>query len=140
MTGRLPMEHVERCLLPWQTERLTECGRPVAEFAVVLTREQAIRKFREQGEQRAALTTCMTCLNRGRYQPARWEDNPAAVMARACERVGWSPREDHPMNVELRAIAALVRAHRAEFDGYVAGLAGTVSLDGARRARRGRRT
>lgn len=122
------MEHIERCILPWQSERLTECGKPVAEFATVLSREEAARKFREQGKQRAAMTTCMTCLNRGQYQPMTWEDNPAAVMGRACERAGFHPREDHPMNVELRALALLVEAHRAEFDQAIADLTSAVPL------------
>jgi hypothetical protein len=135
MSDRLPMEHIERCMLPWQSERLTECGKHVEEFAVVLTREQAARKFREQGQQRAALTTCITCMNRGQYQPLSWGSNPAAVMSRACDHAGWRPGDDHPMNVELRALALLVEAHRDEFDEAVAALKDSASFAAARRAR-----
>jgi hypothetical protein len=39
---------------------------------------------------------------------------------------------------ELHAIAALVAAHRDEFDDFIAGLANTTSLDAARRDRRRR--
>lgn len=129
---REPMEHIERCLLPWQSERLTECGKPVAEFAAVLSREEAARKFRDQGKQRAAMTTCMTCMSRGQYQPLSWEQNPAAVMQRACERAGYYPKEDHPMNVELRALALLVEAHRDEFDQAIRDLTAAVPLAKAR--------
>jgi hypothetical protein len=129
------MEHIERCTLPWQSERLTECGKPIAEFATVLSRTDAARKFREQGKQRAAMTTCMTCLNRGSDQPLSWEGDPAAVMRRACERLGWRVGQDHPMNVELRALALLVQAHRDEFDQAIRDLTGAVSLAEIRRAK-----
>ena len=54
-----------------------------------------------------------------------WRD----VMYRFTERL----RPD-----ELRAIAALVAAHRDEFDEFIAGLANTTSLDAVRRDRRRR--
>lgn len=54
----------------------------------------------------------------------------------------WDDSTRHkPLNVtttELRAIAALVAAHRDEFDEFIAGLANTTSLDAVRRDRRRR--
>jgi hypothetical protein len=69
----------------------------------------------------------------------RWDTNPVRVIAREAVRAGLGDRQ--PSNQpeasrfgnELRAIAALIDAHRDEFDGYVAGLEATVSITNHRR-------
>ena len=76
-------EHIERLKPPWRTTRLTECGRDIAEFAIVLSREEAVSKIKKEGVQRAAYSLCMTCLNKFQYNHKdQWEDDPAAVISR----------------------------------------------------------
>lgn len=134
----VPMEHILRTALPWRPdEQITECGRDAAEFAVVLTREQAVVKFKDQGVQRAALSTCMVCMHTAQRH-ATWEDSPASVMSRHATAYYGTDRGNSRLDKELRAIAALIDAHREEFIDYVAGLEAASSLD-AKRAERRRR-
>lgn len=46
------------------------------------------------------------------------------------------PWRDDLLDRELRALAALVEAHREKFDGYLAGLESTVNLADARAKRK----
>jgi hypothetical protein len=134
---RETMDHIERPSLPWRTETRTECGRERADVESVLTRDEAMRKIKDQGQQRAALSTCMTCMTTAsRY--VEWASSPADVMAR--EVRGYSPHGEPPpgielLNRELRAVAALVEAHRDEFDGCIEGLVAAVPIDTLRRLR-----
>jgi hypothetical protein len=65
---------------------------------------------------------------------ARVEINPVRAVAR---QVGTAWREQDPvLRDEFLAIAALVDAHRDEYDAYLAGLGGATHLDEARHARR----
>lgn len=75
----------------------------------------------------------MTCWDAAR----RWKDwanSPRDVLTRDIHR--YEVGDEDAFNQELRAIAALIDAHLEEFRGYLSGLAETVSLDQARRARR----
>ena len=131
------LDHVARPNLPWRHDVLTECGLTEMSAQRVLTRAAFEDKVKRQGKTRSAMTTCMTC-----WQTAsRWKDwsqAPSEVMRR--EMPAWSsPLHPHNrLDAELRAIAALIEAHREEFDGFLRGLAATSDLD-TRRAMRRRR-
>lgn len=134
---KLPIEHALQPDLPWRAADRTDCGRPVSDVAAVISRAEMAAKFRRLGKQRAAYTTCMTCLNNIGRWPATWADDPVAVMARMFH--GWRNGDDR-LRDELRALGALVEAHRDEFEGFMAGLGETVSLaDRRRQARRAAR-
>lgn len=147
-----PVDHITRAVLPWRTSSdLTECGKPTSEFpGRLLTRDQAAARIKRLGQQRAAFTLCMTCASasdRHRNLQALTEDSVAAV-ERALGSVvhatpPWrddrdpSPRwtERQRLAVEFEAIAALIAAHRDEFDGYLSRREQTVSLADRRRQR-----
>jgi hypothetical protein len=147
-----PVDHITRAVLPWRTEAdLTECGKDVAVFAGrLVTREEAAARIKRIGQKRAAFSLCMTCASasdRHRNMHALTED-PVATVARATSSAqhAYPPspyREETPqwrerqrLGVELEAIAALIAAHREEFDGYLSGREQTVSLADRRRQRR----
>lgn len=129
-----PLQHIERPRLPWQVERLTECGRDPEDFreGLVIERPEVKRLLAAHGQQRVAFLICMTCLNRARYSYDSWELNPASVMRRHCDRSGG---DGSAINVELRALALLVEAHRDEFDQAVRDLQGAVPLAAHRKQR-----
>jgi len=131
---RLPMEHIRRPVLPWQTDRhLTECGRDT-DGRVVITREECAAKIKRQGKQRAAMTTCMTCAETS-DRWATWDVDPVQAVRR---QVGGWGDTDPALRDEFIVIAALIEAHREEYDDMLAGLRGTLRLDEARLARRKR--
>lgn len=128
------LDHVVRAVPPWRTETLTECGRLIADVAgQVLTRDELVARFKQFGQHRTALTMCMVCFDRARYVPV-WAQSPRAVMHRETERPNRNVSD--LIERELRAIAALIAAHREEFDGYVSGLEHTASLAAARAKKR----
>lgn len=137
-----PRDHVIRAVLPWRSGELTECGRELADVASAITIEQLIGRVKEHGKQRTAFTVCMTCWNTASsHRHDTWEVDPIGVIGREAERCGMfrvyvsqTPERDQ-LTAELRAIEALIVAHRDEFDQYIAGLAESVDLDAARRAR-----
>lgn len=127
--SREPLEHLERPPLPWRAERVTECRLPVESFPC-LTREEFSAKFRRLGQQRAAMTTCMNCWHTaGRW--STWDENPVDRIQR--ETYGGRADEDGTFRLELLAIAALVEAHREEFDSLLAGLGSVTRLTKKRR-------
>ena len=134
------LEHVLRALPPWRTGAETECGRAASDTGRVISRDEFVAKVNRQGQQRAAMSTCMTC-----WQTAQrhhdWAHSPSSVLEREVNRAThWRKAgEEEPLiDRELRAIAALIDAHRDEFDGYLAGLGETLSLDELRARRRDR--
>jgi len=140
MTG-MQVQHIVRPNLPWRTkEHLTECGRAADDTA--LTRDEAVRKVAREGQQRAAMSTCMTCWSTAERHPG-WERSPSAVLDRWIDksRFWYGRRNESPtvLDIELQAIAALIEAHREEFDAYVTGATSAPTL-GAARARRDART
>jgi hypothetical protein len=132
---KLRVDHVQRAKLPWRDVDLTECGLPVEDHPVI-TRDTFAARIREWGKERTRYTVCMTCATTAPHYSA-WETDPVSVMKREAERCGWYPRaQDVGRDLftrELRAMAALIEAHREEFDGYVQGLAETSSLATARK-------
>lgn len=126
------LQHVERPRLPWRNDARTECGLPTAGHPVI-TRDEFIAKVKRLGQQRSAMSTCMTCWNTAQRWPT-WGQDPVAMMRRETQMWKGDPR----LRDELVAIAALIEAHRDEFDGLLTGLGQTSRLDEARRARRAR--
>lgn len=136
------LEHVIRSRPPWrQGEDLTECGKRVTKVAAVITRDAFLAKVRKQGQQRSALTTCMTCWHTATSHPS-WEENPVRSLVREASRYRWQqpgrPDADMTFHDELMAIQALIEAHQDEFNGLLAGLSETTRLDDRRRQRRRR--
>jgi hypothetical protein len=124
----LPLEHVQRTPLPWRTESKTECGRPAAEYSAVLTRDEFFAKVKKQGKQRAAMSTCMTCMETA-SRHTTWGESPSSVMSRELTTGRYDRNMgEKQIDRELRAIAALIEAHGEEFHGYLSGLDQTVSL------------
>lgn len=132
-----PLTHIARPPLPWRDSRLTICGKPIDQYVdgLVLGRVDAIATARRLGKTRFSMTHCMTCANNfDRWIP--WEVSPRERLAREMGVVGMTKLE--PVIVaELHAIAALIAAHRDEFDelveAHVSG--GVVTMGQLRRQR-----
>jgi hypothetical protein len=106
--------HVWRPSLPWRTAIQTECGLfPKGELAERCVQRDAIDSFPhyEKGSywaRRGYLNgLCFTCQDVVKAWPT-WDKNPVRCLARESGRT--------PINFELRALAALVDAHRDEFN------------------------
>ena len=136
-----PLEHVYRSLPPWrvESEAKTECGKRALDVAKTITFDQLVSKVKAQGQQRASMSTCMTCWGRcDTRQPHSWDVCPSEILRRDADNYhGWGDHRDTLLDKELRAVWATVAAHKDEFDGYLAGLDQTVSL-ADRRAKKGR--
>ena len=133
-----PLDHVERPLLPWRRVGLTECGLPSANHPVI-TRDEHAERVKKLGVQRASFLTCQTCTSAAGHGWPTWAENPVGLMSRETQvwRCWGGPRPAEALlDAELRAIAALVEAHRDEFDGYLSGLADVESLATRRIAKR----
>lgn len=120
----LPLDHVLRTNLPWrQDDQLTECGLQADSYPTI-TRDQLFVRAREYGQQRTAMTTCITCLNTTQRWRT-WNDDPVEAIGRET----YGGRHGHPrFRSELLAIAALIEAHRDEFDSFIAGLDDVTDL------------
>ncbi len=128
------LDHVARPMLPWRTEFRAECGLPPIPGRSIIDRNAFRAKLTRQGKTRSAMTTCITC-----WQTAsRWKDwslSPSDVVRRELPQQ-WGGTQTNALDDELRAIAALIEAHREEFDGFLIGLAATADLSAVRAARR----
>lgn len=118
-----PVDHIARPSLPWRTDMpsITECGYDATKVKTI-TREEYVARYKELGQQRCAMFTCMTCAQTaGRY--GTWEDDPRAALHREIEWEGrgrWAHADrGQLLKDELLAIAALIDAHRDEFDASV---------------------
>jgi hypothetical protein len=134
-----PLDHVLRPQPPWRrSQHVTECGKP-AEGRRVISRDEFLAKVRRQGQQRSAMSTCMTCWRTARDNPS-WDENPVASLLRETRRFEWAARgrfaRADQFRDELLAIAELVERHRDEFDAILASLGDTVRLADARQRRR----
>lgn len=127
-----PLSHISRRSPPWRAPVKTECGKPLGSTKNV-TRAEAQTLINKYGQKRATFMLCVTCVQTSdRYRD--WETSPTDVIAReGTTRYGGG--EQSEMDRELYAIAALIEAHREEFDGYLTDLAGTVSLRDRRAAK-----
>ncbi len=131
------LDHVARPLLPWRREILTECGLASTPVRRIISRDAFQEKVRRQGKKRSAMTTCMTCWDAASRWPD-WAASPSEVLRREVLGTRHDAGATSLLDDELRAVEALIAAHRVEFDEFLQGLAKTHSL-GAQRALRRRR-
>lgn len=133
-SGKPQVAHIVIPRIPWRTVDRTYCGRDPQEFKKIASLADAQRRWKEVGAKRAAYEFCVTCVETAnRHQP--WDQNPVAAVHYAYNKFGEWSRESPERDVafaELRALAALVEAHREEFEQAVADLGGVVSLDALR--------
>jgi hypothetical protein len=118
-----PVDHIVRPRLPWRPSDsdITECGYDASKVKA-LTRAEFFQRVKDLGKQRAAMLTCMTCSDTaGRW--GTWDDDPRRALDREItwENAGrWSrDQRGHRLKDELIAIAALIEAHREEFDATI---------------------
>lgn len=126
-----PVDHILRPTLPWRKAHevpVTECGFNAAKVTT-LSREEYFRRVKDLGQQRAAMMTCMTCSQTaGRW--GTWEDDPRLAMSREIEwergSMYYRARTDRGqlLRDELLAVAALIEAHRDEFEASVSEIEG----------------
>lgn len=133
---RSDLDHIARTELPWRTGLpRTECG---LTNTPALTTDEFVDKARREGQRRTALTTCMTCYDK-RVMFGRLvnRDGLVDVLGREVRRVNQSrdPDASRELENELQAIAALIDAHRAEFDATLEGIREAPTLDDVRRRR-----
>lgn len=103
------IDHVRRPDLPWRRLLITECGLPVAGHPVI-SREVFLMRLKEEGQQRTAMRTCMTCFETARRHPI-WAEDPVQAIAREVHTF----KSRAAFKRELLALAALVERHRDEF-------------------------
>lgn len=119
-----PVDHILRPHLPWRCDSgaITECGYDASKVKT-LTREEYFARLKDMGQQRTALMTCMTCSNTAQRWGS-WEDDPRLALHREIEwEGGWrhtGNKRGQRLKDELFAIAALIAAHREEFDAAIA--------------------
>ncbi len=133
-----PLGHVLRAAPPWRNSdnpALTECGKHPDAGMPVMTLDEFAAKLKREGQQRSAMTTCMTCWHTAvRYRSVSWAASPVAVIAReAAWGRDWNGeiRDDPSARLfrdELIAITELISRHREEFDGLVESIAVTPRL------------
>ena len=121
-----PVDHILRPSLPWRSPdegAITECGYDASKVKT-LTRDEFFQREKELGKQRTAMLTCMTCADTARRW-GTWSDDPRLALDREItwERGAhyWRERNDRGERLkdELLAIAALIEAHRSEFDDFI---------------------
>lgn len=120
-----PVDHIMRPQLPWRTGEgaITECGLNAASVPTI-TRAAFFSRRTTMGQQRTAILTCMTCSETAQRWSA-WDDDPRQAMQRELtwER-GFAYWHDNDRGTRLRdellTIAALIEAHRDEFDAAMA--------------------
>lgn len=119
-----PVDHIMRPQLPWRTGAgITECGYNASKVPTI-TRDAYFARRKELGQQRCAMLTCMTCAQTTERW-GTWEDDPRPAMQRELEWEyghGYYRVRDGRgalLHDELLAIAALIEAHREEFDAHI---------------------
>lgn len=121
-----PVDHILRPRLPWRSPdegAITECGYDASKVKT-LTRAEFFQRQKDFGQQRTAMLTCMTCSDTARRW-GTWDDDPRLALHREIdwERGGYysHARTDRGQRLkdELLAIAALIEAHREEFEATI---------------------
>lgn len=140
--SRPTVDHIERPNPPWRTERTTECG--LDDTHKMVSRAEFYERVKDQGQQRAAMSVCMTCWHTAiRY--GGWGRDHASTKAQFLNLWGHDPadvigRDLHGkrrdlLNRELHVVGLLIEAHRDEFDQAMAGAADALTLDELRAKR-----
>ncbi len=119
-----PVDHIVRPSLPWRNDiGITECGYDASKVKAI-TRQEFFQRVKALGQQRCAMLTCMTCSDTARRWGS-WADDPRAAVGR---EISWERgelwgrgRDDRETRLkdELVAIAALIEAHREEFESII---------------------
>lgn len=122
-----PVDHIVRPRLPWRSPTepaITECGYDASKVPSV-TREAYFQRRKELGQQRAALLTCMTCLQTAERWEA-WDTDPRRAVEREIAwECGWrGAGRGERLKDELLAIASLVAAHPDEFQSLLTQIQG----------------
>lgn len=121
-----PVDHILRPRLPWRPAddgAITECGYDATKVAT-LTRTEFFQREKDLGKQRTAMLTCMTCADTARRW-GDWSDDPRLAMQREIEwergSAYWRGRDDRGQRLkdELVSIAALIEAHKDEFEATI---------------------
>lgn len=122
-----PELHIPRPDLPWRRAASTECGMPLRVDVPIVNRDEVLEQVRRHGVQRTATAgVCLPCIT----ATTRWPSYAAdPVQALAREYADHDPR----FAAELRALGAVVMAHRDEFDALMAAAPTDIT---ARRRRR----
>lgn len=123
----LRIDHVLRPPLPWRRQQLTECGLPIAGHPVI-DRDEAAKRFRDLGRQRASFTLCVTCIQTAGRWPT-WEKDPVGCL----QRETYGGRRAESLKFELQALAILVEAHREQYDQLLYDLTGAIQLEPRRK-------
>jgi hypothetical protein len=116
-----PVDHILRPRLPWRSESdpaITECGFNAAQVKAI-TRVEFFQRVKDMGRQRAAMVTCMTCLQTAERW-STWEEDPRHALEREIYWEGTgkyyrNEKRGHRLRDELLAIASLIEAHPDEF-------------------------
>lgn len=122
-----PVDHILRHRLPWRPDgegAITECGYDASKVKTI-TRDEFFQRQKDLGQQRTAMLTCMTCSDTARRW-GTWDDDPRLAVGREIEweRGGWGyyharKGRGQRLKDELVAIAALIEAHRDEFEASI---------------------
>jgi hypothetical protein len=149
-----PLDHVQRPELPWRTpeQAMTECGLPANSYPTI-TRSELAKRWKDFGQQRTAMTVCMTCFDTAKRWRT-WQQDPLDGIQRALRqepspyRFGVAaggfrtgdeqpvPSSKSPLRAELRALAILAERHSDEFHALVRGLMTVGDLAKKRREKR----
>lgn len=119
-----PVDHIARPRLPWRSSDadITECGYDASKVKTV-SRAEFSDRLKNLGQQRTAMLMCMTCSDTA-SRWSDWESDPRQALDR---EISWERGEryrartdrGYRLHDELRAIAALIEAHREEFDAHI---------------------
>lgn len=122
-----PVDHIIRPRLPWRSPSdpaITECGYDASKVKAI-TREQFLQRWKDLGQQRTALLTCMTCSDTARRW-GTWEDDPRKALEREITWEGghyWNrTNRGTRLRDELTVLAGLAEAHRDDFLAAVAAI------------------
>lgn len=131
--------HIPRPVVPWRSEHLTVCGLDLdgreqvsrqevaATLAAVVYPPDVVWETKTELRLAALAEAriCWTCTEKAsHFRP--WDRDPVGVVRIEADRgVNWFhgngtvPREQSPLELELRVIADLIAAHRGEFDDLI---------------------
>lgn len=119
-----PVDHIARPRLPWRSSDadITECGYDASKVKTI-SRTEFSDRLKNLGQQRTAMLMCMTCSDTARRW-GTWETDPCQALDR---EISWERGERYRARTdrgfrlrdELAAIAALIEAHREEFDAHI---------------------
>lgn len=116
-----PLKHLPLEVPPWSRLELTVCGRMRDDVAAMTTVDEATARIKRDGKQRAYASLCMTCI--GRVHSLTWETNPQETTFYWVQKADSYHGAKNPIRnlvlAELKALAALVRAHPDEWAAHL---------------------